>query len=145
MGATAASAANAWSGPGTVTSSPPSSAGWPREDRNSSAIACSGSNPTKRSPASGWPHPRSARRRSSASGALTDSSAVLARQLARPLDVLDIPQWQHARLLSLGLKTIGDVLNSSEETFKKIYMVGDKRSRRIRNAAIDAVLNTSLA
>jgi hypothetical protein len=68
-----------------------------------------------------------------------ESSAVLARQLAEDLGALDISDWQKNGLRKLGLKTIGEVLDAPEEKFQEIYMVGEKRSRRIRNAAIEAV------
>lgn len=77
--------------------------------------------------------------KSSPSFTHSDTSADLSRQLARELDVLDIPNWQKQGLRQLGLKTIGDVLDASEEKFKQIYRVGDVRSRRIRNAAIEAI------
>jgi hypothetical protein len=69
----------------------------------------------------------------------TDPTATLAKQLAVDLDVLDIPQWQKNGLRGLGLKSVGDVLSSTEEVFQKIRMVGAKRSRRIHNAAVEAV------
>jgi hypothetical protein len=64
---------------------------------------------------------------------------VLRKQLAKSIDVLDIPYWQQQGLRKLGLTTIGDVLNSSEVKLMQIYYVGEKRSRRMRNAAIEAV------
>lgn len=61
------------------------------------------------------------------------------KQLAKSIDVLDIAFWQRQGLRKLGLTTIGDVLNSSEVKLMQIYYVGEKRSRRMRNAAIEAV------
>jgi hypothetical protein len=69
----------------------------------------------------------------------TDPTAMLLKQLGYDLNVLDIPQWQKNGLRRLGLTTLGDVLNATEETFQRIYMVGEKRSRRIQNAAVEAV------
>lgn len=69
----------------------------------------------------------------------SDPTAILTRQLAVDLDVLDIPQWQKNGLRGLGLKTVGDVLASTEAVFQEIHMVGAKRSRRIHNAAVEAV------
>ena len=64
---------------------------------------------------------------------------ILQKQLAKPIDVLDIAYWQRQGLRKLGLMTIGDVLRSSEIKLMQIYYVGEKRSRRMRNAAIEAV------
>ncbi len=64
---------------------------------------------------------------------------VLQKQLAKSIDVLDIAHWQRAGLRKLGLITIGDVLHSTEVKLMQIYYVGEKRSRRMRNAAIEAV------
>lgn len=64
---------------------------------------------------------------------------ILKQQLARPLSVLDITPWQHAKLKELDLTTVGDVLLASENTLQTLYYVGEKRSRRMRNAALAAV------
>ena len=65
--------------------------------------------------------------------------AVLKQQLAKPLDVLDITEWQNSKLQELGLSTVGDVLLASETKLQTMSYVGEKRSRRIRNAALAAV------
>jgi hypothetical protein len=64
---------------------------------------------------------------------------TLRMQLAKPIDVLDITEWQRAGLRQLNLMTIGDVLHATETTLQFIPYVGEKRSRRMRNAAIAAV------
>jgi hypothetical protein len=64
---------------------------------------------------------------------------ILQKQLAKSIDELDIAYWQQQGLRKLGLMTIGDVLRSSEIKLMQIYYVGEKRSRRMRNAAIEAV------
>ncbi|MDR7295847.1 hypothetical protein J2X16_001186 [Pelomonas aquatica] len=66
-------------------------------------------------------------------------AAVLQQQLNKPLDVLDITPWQQSKLKDLGLNTIGDVLIASETQLQSMSYVGEKRSRRIRNAALAAV------
>ncbi|MBX3230788.1 MAG: hypothetical protein KIT84_01115 [Labilithrix sp.] len=68
-----------------------------------------------------------------------EPAAMLQKQLGYSLNVLDIPEWQKDGLRGLGLKTLGDVLGATEETFKRIFMVGEKRSRRIQSAAVEAV------
>jgi hypothetical protein len=64
---------------------------------------------------------------------------VLNKQLSKSIDVLDIAYWQRQGLRSLGLSTVGDVLNASEYKLMEISYVGEKRSRRMRNAAMEAV------
>lgn len=64
---------------------------------------------------------------------------VLRRQLGKSIDVLDVTEWQRSRLRSLGLTTIGDVLHATETKLREIAYVGEKRSRRMQNAAIAAV------
>lgn len=65
---------------------------------------------------------------------------ALGEQLAKSIDVLDISEWQKGKLLDLGLKTIGDVLDATEAKLKQASYVGDVRARRMRNAAVAAVL-----
>lgn len=65
--------------------------------------------------------------------------AVLQQQLSRSLDVLDVTDWQNTKLHELGLSTVGDVLRASEGKLQEMAYVGEKRSRRIRNAALAAV------
>ncbi|MEQ1948955.1 MAG: hypothetical protein ABL995_17320 [Bryobacteraceae bacterium] len=64
---------------------------------------------------------------------------ALQQQLAKSIDVLDIAYWLREGLRKLGLTTVGDVLNSSEVELMQIHYVGEKRSRRMRNAAMEAV------
>jgi hypothetical protein len=64
---------------------------------------------------------------------------TLRRQLEKSIDVLDITGWQRDGLRSLGINTIGEVLHATETKLQRIAYVGEKRSRRMRNAAIAAV------
>ena len=64
---------------------------------------------------------------------------MLRQQLGKPVSVLDVTDWQQAKLGELGLKTIGDVLLASESKLQTVAYVGEKRSRRMRNAALAAV------
>lgn len=68
-----------------------------------------------------------------------DMSEVLRRQIAKPIDVLDITEWQKQRLTEVGLDTVGDVLEATETRIREAYYVGQKRARRARNAATAAV------
>jgi hypothetical protein len=80
---------------------------------------------------------------------LTDQAALITNegvalslniQLERPANVLDLTSWQVEKLTELGLKTVRDVLNATEEKLKEANYVGDIRARRMRNAAVAAVL-----
>jgi len=75
-------------------------------------------------------------------GILSSASSgfVLERQLAKPIDVLDLSSWQISKLRELGLETIGDVLGTDETQLQSAYYVGPKRARSIRNAATVSVL-----
>lgn len=66
-------------------------------------------------------------------------AAVLKQQLKKSIEVLDITEWQQSKLKEIGLETVGDVLIASESKLQTLSYVGEKRSRRIRNAALAAV------
>lgn len=70
----------------------------------------------------------------------SDGNQPLAAQLQRSSNLLDLTQFQREKLDELGLRTIGEVLASDEDTFKKAYMIGTVRARQMRNAAVAAVL-----
>jgi hypothetical protein len=61
-------------------------------------------------------------------------------QLVKSVQVLDLSDWQKSKLAELGLKTVGEVLNATEAKLKEALYIGDVRARRMRNAAIAAVL-----
>ncbi|MER6322744.1 hypothetical protein [Streptomyces coelicoflavus] len=65
---------------------------------------------------------------------------ALEAQLERPISYLDVTDFQRAKLEELGFRTIGEVLKSDEDAFKRAYYVGTKRARQMRNAAVTAVL-----
>ncbi|MDX5932575.1 ORC-CDC6 family AAA ATPase [Acidiphilium acidophilum] len=65
---------------------------------------------------------------------------ALSEQLAKSIAVLDISEWQRGKLEELNLNTIGDVLAATEEKLKEATYVGNARARRMRNAAVAAVL-----
>lgn len=69
-----------------------------------------------------------------------EDSGHLERQLAKPVDVLDLTHWQKDKLRELGLSTVGEVLEATEEQLKLAKYVGDVRARRMRNAAVASVL-----
>ncbi len=68
-----------------------------------------------------------------------DQFEVLKGELGKPIDVLDITDWQKQKLREMDLKTVVDVLQATESKLQEAWYVGEKRSRRMRNAAISAV------
>lgn len=44
------------------------------------------------------------------------------------------------RMMELGLNTVRDVLNATESKLKEANYIGDVRARRMRNAAVAAIL-----
>lgn len=68
-----------------------------------------------------------------------DMTAVLQRTLEQPIEVLDITEWQKEQLQSMDLHLVGDVLRATESMLQEAHYVGEKRARRMRNAAIAAV------
>lgn len=70
-----------------------------------------------------------------------DMLQILKEQLGKSIDCLDITAYQNEQLKQVQLSTVGDVLRSAEQDLiDKIYYVGEKRARRIKNAAAAAVL-----
>jgi len=67
------------------------------------------------------------------------AGAVLKHQLAKAVDVLDITDWQKEKLQEAKIGTVGDVLLAGEVKLQTLSYVGEKRSRRIKNAALAAV------
>lgn len=69
-----------------------------------------------------------------------DISSVLQRELAKPIEVLDLTDYQKSGLMRIGMDTVGSALNASESEFQKIMWVGPKRSRRMMNVVVSSVL-----
>jgi hypothetical protein len=65
---------------------------------------------------------------------------ALDEQLAKPVSVLDLSEWQRSKLIELDLRVVGDVLNATEEKLQEAMYIGEIRARRMRNAAVAAVL-----
>jgi hypothetical protein len=73
---------------------------------------------------------------------LEDSVAnkeALVSQLSKPINVLDVTEWQKGKLLELGLTSVREVLSATEADLKKADYVGNIRARQMRNAAEAAV------
>lgn len=66
-------------------------------------------------------------------------NASVQEQLNRPLDVLDLSEFMRQAMLSVGLKTIGDVLKADVNVLKTAPYVGPVRATRMHNAAHAAV------
>lgn len=73
-------------------------------------------------------------------GPETNTSNALKLQFSKSVDVLDLTNWTKETLKDLKLLTVGDVFNASEEHLMKGYYVGEIRARRMRNAAVAAVI-----
>jgi hypothetical protein len=69
-----------------------------------------------------------------------DISIVLAQELNKSIDVLDLTSYQKQGLRSIGLETIGKALQASEAEFQRINYVGPKRSRKMMNIVAASVL-----
>lgn len=66
-------------------------------------------------------------------------SSILNNQLVKSIDILDLTNWEKGKLKEINLTTIGKVLESTYGELRKIYYVGEVRSKRIYNAAQAAI------
>lgn len=69
-----------------------------------------------------------------------EGNVALEARLREAAEVLDLTNFQKAKLRELGLTSIGEVLSASEEQFQTLHYVGPVRARQIRNSAITAVI-----
>ena len=69
-----------------------------------------------------------------------DISTILARELDKPIDVLDLTEYQKQGLRSINLNTVRAALQASETEFQRINYVGPKRSRKMMNIVTSSVL-----
>jgi hypothetical protein len=67
------------------------------------------------------------------------SQLVLKEQLARSIDNLDLTDFQKMTLIEVGLTKISDLLQATDARIREARMIGEVRSRRIKNAAYAAV------
>ena len=68
-----------------------------------------------------------------------DLSESLNRVLEQSINELDLSSWLIEGLKTIGISTLKDLLNAKESDIQKIYYVGTKRSRFVKNQAISAV------
>lgn len=75
-------------------------------------------------------------------GAMVDAdlSTELERLLSQSTGVLDLTDHQQAALHSIGVRTVGEALTSSEATFRRAMYIGPVRSRKMMNVVTAAVL-----
>lgn len=70
----------------------------------------------------------------------TDLSEILMTQLKKPVDVLDVTEYQKEEMRKIGLDSVGNALKAPEKEFQRILWVGPKRSRRMKNVVVASVL-----
>jgi len=68
-----------------------------------------------------------------------DMSLFIQNQLNQSVNILDLTDWQFEKLNELNIITIGDLLYATEEDLMKARYIGEKKSRRMKNAAFAAV------
>lgn len=75
-------------------------------------------------------------------GAMVDAdlSSALDNLLNKPISVLDLTDHQKGALKSIGIKSVGEALTSSEATFRKALYIGPVRSRKMMNVVTAAVM-----
>lgn len=74
-------------------------------------------------------------------GAIIDTrgNVAIAQQVVKCIDTLDLTDWQKGTLHTLGINTIGELINVEESKLKEAYYVSDVRARQMKNAAVAAV------
>ncbi|MDO3409737.1 hypothetical protein QWJ34_08175 [Saccharibacillus sp. CPCC 101409] len=68
-----------------------------------------------------------------------DMSTMLKQLLSKDIEVLDLTPWQREKLQSINIYTVGEILKASEGKLQEAHYIGEKKARRIRNAAVTAV------
>lgn len=70
---------------------------------------------------------------------ISDTSEDLNRIILNNIDILQLTQWQKDNLKSINVITIKDLLLCDEKDLRKIYYVGEFKSRQMKNVAMAAV------
>lgn len=68
-----------------------------------------------------------------------DMNEILSKELAKPIDVLDLSGWIKDTLKGINILTVKDILTTTEANLKTAYYVGDKRARLVKTAATTSV------
>ena len=69
-----------------------------------------------------------------------DMIIVLNNILQKSLDILDLTQHKKNELQKINIRTIKDILESTEEDLQKANYIGPFYSRKIHNVAYNAAL-----
>lgn len=69
-----------------------------------------------------------------------DGGIDLQTLLSKPIDILDIYEYQKTEIKKEGFCKLIDILNASEADLQKAYLIGPVRARNIYNLAMNAVL-----
>lgn len=81
-------------------------------------------------------------------GAIADFTDVeflssLKTQLKKPVSKLDLTRWQKNKLNGIGINTLEELLESTEDYLKsKLHQVGPQRARTMKNSATAELLET---
>ncbi|GGJ83741.1 ORC-CDC6 family AAA ATPase [Deinococcus aquiradiocola] len=68
-----------------------------------------------------------------------DNNQILNLHLDKSIEVLDLTEFQKDRLRSIKIETVYDLLNATHEQLQKAHLVGEVRSRRMRDSAITSL------
>mgnify|MGYP002515808475 FL=1 len=71
---------------------------------------------------------------------LDDGGIDLQTLLSKPIDILDIYEYQRTEIKKEGFCKLIDILNASETDLQRAYLIGPVRARNIYNLAMNAVL-----
>lgn len=67
------------------------------------------------------------------------NSSILGQQLQKDIQILDLTDFQKKTLISVGIKTIADILKATDAKIQEAKGIGIAKTRKIRNAAYTAV------
>lgn len=70
---------------------------------------------------------------------LENTSEDLNRLISNSIDILQLTTWQKNNLKAIGVQTIKDLLLVEESDLRKIYYVGEYKSRQMKNVALAAM------
>ena len=68
-----------------------------------------------------------------------NTSDSLLTMLDKSINSLELTNWQKESLKSIGVNTIKDLLQKTEQDLQQIHYVAGYRSRQMRNAALEAI------
>ena len=71
---------------------------------------------------------------------LCEGGIDLRELLSKPVDILDIYEYQKTEIKKAGFNRLYDILNANEEDLQKAYLIGPVRARNILNLSMHALL-----